>query len=302
MSTIFIIERPTQIITAITILEQLRIKNEGLIIAVNRFNDAKNIVDRFNEVEKTWSFELTENYQKAINQAAKKLPAHLFIHWDVGFRMQNHLRQLRKLNKNNKISVFEEGIGTYRQDIYPPLKKRIFRLLKLPTNIGGSKYIDDVYIYDKKRYISNAHTHPKETIEIYRSLETTIRERHRTLNYIFSSENFIRQLSEKHCRDCQIYLSNWNFSNQELTRFSSKGGIKVLKLHPHCETDYFSEDVLIAPKSLPAELLISAASQLFRNVTVYHKGSSVPLYIKSKNVKFVIATNRDNQQRVTTQK
>lgn len=286
MKTIFITERPTQIITALAICEQLISSSEILIIVSNCYSDATGIVHRLKEAEPQISFNLTENYEMAIEYAAKQLPAHLFIHWDVGFGTQKRLRRLRKINADEKISVFEEGIGTYRHDIYTPLKRKVFQILGLPTNIGGSKYIDEIYVYDKYKYITNAKKLPNEIVAITNSLESFIYSKQNKLNHVFSDQGFTNELEKSLGDDCYIYLSNWNFDFTDLYEFAQENGLKILKLHPFCKMEIETNNFLVAPKSLPAEILISMASRLFNTITVYHQGSSVPIYISAKNVKF----------------
>jgi hypothetical protein len=294
VKTIFITERPTQIITAIAICEQLKLVNNIQIIVANCFSDASNIVDRFSKTERQITFRLHPTYEAALNVAINELPAHIFIHWDVGFGTQRRLRRLIKKNKGEKISVFEEGIGTYRQDIYKPLKKVIFNLLGLPVNVGGSRHISDIYVYNKEKYVQNAISRPETIYEISSSLQDMFARRIDQLLYVFSSEDFVASLEKNSNDRCTIYLASWEFDESELSELQIDDGIKILKLHPHCKTEPHLEDFLIAPKSLPAELLIIFANRVFKHLLIHHNGSSVPLYINAPNIVFKNLRQIDN--------
>jgi hypothetical protein len=286
VKTIFVTERPTQIITAIALCENLELSEEVQILVADRFKDASTIVGRFSESESRFSFRLVASYDEAIEIAGSELPAHIFIHWDMGFGTQRRLRSLRRRNKGNRISVFEEGVGTYRQDIYPPIKKLIFRFLGFPVNIGGSRYISDIYVYDREKYLSNALVRPRDVNQIEPGLDGIVAARQAQFVSIFSAEELIESLEGSDRGVCTIYLSDFNFKDSDLKGLFPERGVRVLKLHPHCQARVLRNDILVAPTSLPAELLIMIASRIFNSVIVYHAGSSTAMYIHQDNVKF----------------
>lgn len=287
MKVIFVTERPTQIITALALCESFGAHWQVQIIVANCFYDAPTIVGRLSETEGGLNIRLAATYDEAIKIVESELPAHLFIHWDVGLGTQRRLQRLMRANQGQKISVFEEGIGTYRQDIYPPLKKRIFRLLGLPVNVGGSKYVDDIYVYDREEYVGSALVRPQNVVQIYPQLCEMLAKREAQFAYIFSCQWLFELLKASNDVLCTIYLSNWNFSESDLVGRLPENGVKVLKLHPHCQVCVKSKSIIVAPNSLPAELLVMSASRIFDVVVVHHKNSSVPRYVKNKNVKFI---------------
>lgn len=286
MKVVFVTERPTQILTSIAICEQLKHDKKTQIIVANCFDDAVNIVKRFNEVEYIAAFELVENYEKALERAAEEFPSHLFIHWDVGLGTQKRLRRLKQTDNNIKIFVFEEGVGTYREDIYRPLKRKVLGVLGFPVNIGGSRYTNGIYVYDKDKYNLYAKKKPKEVIQITESLTKLISKNISKLLYIFAGEKFITEVKKNTCRNCCVYLSNWSFSIDDIDLYSKKKCLKILKLHPYCKAEYEDSSILIAPKSLPAEILLISILSYFEKITVYHHNSSSELYLNEKNICF----------------
>lgn len=267
--------------------EQLGLYENTTIYIADSYYHASTIASKASIVEARINFKLVKSYEEAINATLLELPAHVFIHWDVGFGTQPRLKKFKKANYGHKISVFEEGIGTYRQDVYPPLKRTIFKILGLPVNVGGSRYVDDIYVFDREKYINQAYARPDNVIQINTRLDEAMASQAGTFSYLFSSEDFLSSLQSSSNDTCEIYLSNWSFHESDIHGRFSENVTKVLKLHPYCDANFESDEILVAPKSLPAELLILTASNTFRSVTVYHNASSVHLYITCPNVSFV---------------
>lgn len=288
MKTFFIVERPTQIITALAILDQLKKDRRVEILVANCFDDAGGVVNRLAEVATNANFKLVPSYADAINNLEHEEVGSLFIHWDVGFKTQKKLSLLRK--RNVRISVFEEGIGTYRKNIYPPFKKFVFSLFGLPINVGGSKYIEDIYVYDKERYEAEIQKKPPRIYQIETGLfDFLIQRRHQFLE-IFSGADFINSVINLSAHSpglCSIYLSSWEYGNLIRRSIEETRGAKILKLHPFNKTEVDGADLLVSPRSLPAELLIAVVSSYFESVNVYHLGSSVEMYVSAANVNFI---------------
>lgn len=286
MKHIFICERPTQIITALEVCNQLADKDETEILVAERFDDAQGIVERFSKMYPAVNFTLKVNYTDAINFMFSKLPASVYIHWDMGFRTQFWLARARSV-AGTRISVFEEGIGTYRQDIYPSLKRKIFCLFRIPVNIGGSKHIDEIFVYNKSVYSKVSYKKPLKVTSINRSLAESVLLRENELIEVFGATRFLCSIKEQMSNRCNILLSNWNFSATDLALIYKTSDTNIVKFHPHCEERVLGHDLLNAPRSMPAELLLLILSRLFPLVFVYHYGSSVEKYIKEKNITFI---------------
>lgn len=288
MKTFFIVERPTQIITALAILDQLKNNQRVEILVANCFDDAVGVVSRLREFFSNINFKLVPSYPEAVSYLEHEQVSNLFIHWDVGFRTQKKLSQLRR--RNIQISIFEEGIGTYRNNIYAPFKKYIFSLLGLPINVGGSKYVDEIYVYDKERYEAEIQKKPPHVYQIKTGLFDFLLQKKCQFLKIFSSTDFVNsviKLSSHSPGLCSIYLSSWDYGDLINRSVEETHGAKILKLHPFNKTEIDGVDILVSPRSLPAELLIAVASSYFESVNVYHLGSSVVMYVTAANVNFI---------------
>ncbi|MBK1796004.1 hypothetical protein JHL21_16045 [Devosia sp. WQ 349] len=283
----FIVERPLQIVNAIAIGRQNKSLSESEILVADNFDSAIDVFNRLVVEFPEIRFSFHESYGQAIGSIVDKDLKELFVHWDVGFRTQPILRRIKHKVPGIVISVFEEGVGTYRQDIYSGIKKKLFWVLQLPLNIGGSRFTDKAYVYSKNDYISNSYKVPAQVIEVERTVEGTISDSYLQWVSVFGAGNIIEEMEESGFSDGVVYLGNWDYLDGEADKYFSARSLNILKLHPYCKARISSANAHIAPKSVPAELLLHCASRLFDRVIVYHKGSSVERYIASKNVEFV---------------
>jgi len=109
MKYIFITERPTQIITAVLLCKSINLTDNIQIFIANCFENAPEISNRFSEHIPAITFKLVNSYTTAIEIAESELPAHLFIHWDVGVGTQKWLSRLKKKINNVKYLFLKKG-------------------------------------------------------------------------------------------------------------------------------------------------------------------------------------------------
>jgi len=286
---IFIVERPLQILTAIAIFEQCRFAGRPEVVVANCFNDAPAITHR---LAKTFShmfdFYSVPDYQSAIECCKNNQYDHVFLHWDIGFGTNLRLRSIQRRNRGVAFSIFEEGIGTYRDDIYPPFKKMLFKFLGLPVNNGGSSFSKEIYVYDPDEYRRKVTKPAPKVIQIVQPLSKLIVRYEHLFLQVFDPDRFVeRYLKNLRGKVCIIYLSDWNFSFEQTSGVFSEASINILKLHPHNKSEITSDgSFMVAPNSLPAELLIISMARQFAEVRVFHCGSSAQRYIDIPNVTF----------------
>lgn len=289
-SIAFVAERPLQIINAISICEQLKLAGDVDILVANSFADAPGITERLSQAFGLYNFHSFPDYHSAISHHLTKSYDELFLHWDVGFGTSKKLRDIKRRHPKLRISVYEEGVGTYRDDIYHGLKREIFRALGLPINVGGSKYTDRIFVYNPEEYFRSTPKWPRQVISIDKTVEEFIRQNYWKFSSVFDPDHFLAGVSPALAEDCVIYLSGWDFEEHDADMHFSESSFNILKLHPHCRLEVTPTAAAVAPNSLPAELLIYVAAERFANVKVIHKGSSTSRYVTSENVTFVDET------------
>lgn len=286
----FVVARPLQIITAISICQQVAARNVDFIV-VGWFTDSEMITERLKVAYPHFHFHLESDYKSAIRKVRSIKYTELFLHWDVGFQTNIFIAQLMTFNPNARLSIFEEGIGTYRTDIYPPVKRRLFKWIGLPTNIGGSKFTSRIYLYDKKKYEQDAGINrPRDVLQMHNSPLQFYEGNRTEMHYVFDPNSFLERIADAERGGCVIYLSNWNYKEREEMGYFEEGSTNVLKLHPYCAYEVIHDfGGMLAPRGLPAELLIYSAINNYDSVTVVHKNSSVQLYATDDKVKFINA-------------
>lgn len=284
--SVFVVERPLQIIHSIELFNQLGLTNVDFFIA-DTFHDAAGIAKRLSACFSTLNVELFPTYHDAISAVSNIMYDNLFIHWDVGFGTDKILRRLKNRNPALSISVFEEGVGTYRTDIYPAIKRFIFRIIKLPINVGGSMYVDRIFVHNVNEYIKTSISHPPSVIKINNTLPKSIQYHFSIYLSIFDPDNFISSIGDKIFKRCYIYLSGWSYDDADLPHYYGSGDLNIIKLHPYCKFSASPDRFIVAPAGIPAELIILAAAKQCETVTVLHHGSSSSRYIDSDNVTFL---------------
>lgn len=287
---IFIVERPLQIMTAIAIYEQCQFEGLPEVAVANCFSDAPAIAHRFSKIfSHVFDFSSVPDYKSAIDRCKNGQYDHVFLHWDIGFGTNLRLRSIQRRNTGVEISVFEEGIGTYRDDIYPPFKKMLFNFLGLPVNNGGSNFSKKIYVYDPEEYLRKVTKPAPEVIKIVQPLSKLIVKYERQFLQVFDPDCFVEHnLENLRGKVCVIYLSDWDFLLEQTCGVFSEDSFNILKLHPHNKSKIVSDgSFMVAPNSLPAELLIISAARKFAEVRVFHRGSSAQRYINIPNVKFI---------------
>ncbi|NMM05998.1 hypothetical protein [Polaromonas sp.] len=287
---VFIVERPLQILIVFAILDQLEDDCVNDILVANCFHGAAEVVSRFNNLSTSGiNYMLFGDYKKAFLFAEKNKYEEIFIHWDIGFRTSIRLNRLNFTTPRSKIYVFEEGAGTYRDDLYTGIKKRIFSKIGVAINNGGHNKIDGIFLYSPEYYRLSVSKPAKSIVQINLNVSEVIEQNDEFLIAIFDGTNFIKKLKIEKSIECVIYLSNWCFSPSDLDFIQNSKSTKILKLHPHIKIDHTNirSDFIVCPNGIPAELLISKLQTLYEKITIFHHGSSVARYVNSNSTKFI---------------
>lgn len=283
---IFAAANPLQILIATSLIRQLRIANESTLIIHGGFIGAKEIFYRFKTEDvgikgaKVIYLDRRGDVFRWVGQAA---PEKLFVDGDVGFKNFINLILLKFFNPKMAICVFEEGIGTYRNDLYNGLKRKLFGLLGIGINFGGSVLTSRVYVTNPDRYKT---VFPNLSQKVY-----TLDESPRKIltNYQKSWEKIFdyQQINAEPSNNCSVYLTSWNIDEDSINKMMSNQGDKYIKLHPRCLDQVRTPGVTILKATAPAELIIADLSGKYKAINVYHHGSSVAQYFSETNVNFI---------------
>jgi len=287
----FIVERPLQILIALAIIKQMDGNFDNHILIANCFQNAHFVANTLKSasVFKNTKFYLFDNYDQAFYFAKNNVYEEFLIHWDVGFRTNFRLRGLKIKDPSTKIFVFEEGIGTYRDNIFSGLKKFLFKKIGVATNCGGHDTVEKIFLYAPSEYEKKVTKPAPEAVQIILKISDVIDIYSEVIVQAFDGNHFLKSIKKHKQKECLIYMSDWKFKESDLDFIEKSESVKILKLHPHVMSrrDLIRDDFLIAPNELPAELLIARAQVQYQNIIVLHHGSSVTNYICSENIRFL---------------
>lgn len=275
------------------IMEQLPEGGAKELIIVDAFFDSAAISEKLKRI--TWlnaNVEYFSTYSLAYKYASRAKFDFLFIDSDVGIVKFFKLFYFKIKNLTSPIFVYEEGVGTYRRDLYVGIKKSILPLFGVGVYFGGSIFTKGIFVLDEEEYKEKFPKFRGDIVKIKRNIADLIATRADDLYYIFELSGL--NLSDRYGsarEQCLVYLTDWDVNFRVLKMIRAFNGAAILKLHPHIKSfnkDYFF-DFFIIKNSVPAEMVIMLAVNYFNRVFVIHHGSSVERYVKYANVSFVHA-------------
>lgn len=267
--------------------------NNRFCLIVNNFDNARIICDQLKEKSKIWKDILFfQTYSEAFRWIAnnKSKINKLFIDSDYGIYRYNMLAKL----KNVSIYVYEEGIGNYRylkNNFRHALLSTLYSIFLGNKNyLGGSKYINGIYLYDIEKHKKCFPGNSKKLFSFKNSFND-----HLTLfeeSDVFFPEEVKEGLSIFKGKKVMLYLSSYNISQDAVDILKNNGNsfIKLIKPHPHLK-DFDSDDSnfdKIIPSSVMAELLIAHLCTICEKVVVIHENSTALLYISFENLAEII--------------
>lgn len=289
--TAFLATKPLQIMVSMAIRDQLQIEEQSHLMVIPEFRDANLVVRRVREFDSRW-LTVSEFSRKhdAIIQCVQGQYHRVFLDSDVGVRNAWTLRMLKAWSPSTRLCVFEEGIGTYRQDIYSPARGMAVRALGGSTHFGGLPATNEVWVHRPDAYGSLFPRQADKVRVINSSLQSWIASNMSQLELIFLGGPLDDLLPQGSRRGrCAVYLTAWTWRPDAYEVVRAWGGLSVLKLHPHIQSD---EDELRSlfdlalPASIPAELVLLALARRFEEVAVFHHGTSTEQYIHHEGVTY----------------
>lgn len=283
--TVFITTKPLQILVAVSIIKQLGIEKSSRLIIIDSFRNAELVCERMASAE--WSLKNLElAFMKSRREAHSFVSANktrnVFIDGDVGVRWFLDLLYLKSFFRNRKINVYEEGLGTYRTDIYSNIKKKLFNFFGIGTNYGGCIFTDNIYLYDKCEYLKNFPSLRKKAIGISCGVSDIISNEVEFWSRVFGCDPIV----VKNNAECNIYLSSWTIDKEFLKSFRKMSGDKYIKPHPHIKENLRFEFSEMISGCTPAEFILMDLVKKYEKVNVFHHGSSVDRYISAENLEF----------------
>lgn len=284
----FLVTKPIQLVTALTILDQIGVKENFYILMTRSFSGCDGIFESIisnNSVIDKNNIEIFSSCMAAYNFSIIKNIDYLFLDSDVGFVNFLRILKFKIFNINSTVLVYEEGVGSYRTDIYGGLKKNLFNALGIGTSFGGSLFVDGIFVYDTENYKDKF---PRYKKNIYLIIKKPMDAIYKNIDYfhdIFSYGSMLKSF-RKTSKKCYLYLSSWNISKKFINSMPKMDGDKYVKIHPHIEESYSFPFAHMVDRSAPAELVIADLMNMYDSIIVYHHGSTVERYVENDRVEF----------------
>ncbi|MFB2531539.1 hypothetical protein ACEYYA_05150 [Paracoccus sp. p3-h83] len=275
----YVVGKPLQILIAHA-LRRDRAGQPSQIIIFDEFDGAREVTDRLArlaEVEVTYA----ASRDDAMTAARLLAPKSIFIDADVGPRSFIRLARLKAALPRINIHVFEEGVGTYRSDLYRGWRERLFRLIGIGTRFGHSRFTDYINVLEPAEYKEKV-GEVATVLQISTSIAQVIEDDFDFWAKVFAMPDFpIPGHSE-----CALYMTNWQPEAAIAEKLSAKRVDLYIKPHPHLRDHTLFASGIMAPAGLPAEILIPYLAKNYDIVRIYHHGTSAERYVDLPNVAF----------------
>lgn len=282
----FVAGTPLHVMISLSLIRQLNLYNNSHLKIIDYFAGAEGVFERFSGLDWDYSgvkVSLFDSHRRAYLDCIKDKTEQLYIDSDASFQRHLDLIAIKSLRPRMKINVFEDGVGSYRTDLYSGVKKRIFGLLGVGTFLGGSPFTQSIFIYEKERYRETFPTAKCNAVSIDETLFETIARLEPYLHRIFSYTPNLRPQSDK----CVVYLSNHHIHTGLIEGLRSAEGDVFVKLHPRIKRFDSIPGIEFLDNNVPAEVILRYLSDIYKDIEVHHHGSSAEQYIVAEKIRFV---------------
>lgn len=291
ISYAFLITKPLQLMIVLAILEQLPKTSQNVLIIIDAFEGAEGVSTRLPmTLLDNCTVQFFKNESKAFKHIYTQQYSKLFIDSDVGFTRNFTILMLAIRSPKTVLAVYEEGVGTYRQDLYSGIKKSILPWLGCGIYFGGNWHTKELYLYQPEDYQNPTNANK---IVIKKEIRDLLREKRESIGLLFDVDVFFNHANRQihNATKCIIYLSNWHLDKDFVNKIINESCFVIIKPHPHIKNVIpitHGNQCIVATAGIPAEMLIAWAAGRFSSVKVFHHGSSVVRYVNTVNTSFVL--------------
>lgn len=282
----FIATKPLQLLFAVAIIRQLGVADRSCMIVTDDFNDAEAVATRLgtadwdlSEINVHFCPERRKAERLAVDLGAQKI----FVDSDVGVKRFFILLWTQIRRRRPEIWVYEEGLGTYRADLYQQPKRSMLEVAGVGTRFGGCLITTGIYIREPDDYRRRFPQGPGKARKIACSPCEAIGRDFAEWSRIFDYKPVSSSTGDR----CSIYLGNWTTDTIDLEWFKSLSGDKYFKPHPHLRPGPAVAGVLTVSPTAPAELVLMDLRTKYMHIDVFHHGTSCERYMSVDGVSFV---------------
>ncbi len=268
---------------ALSIAEQDDFENIPVFVIVDAFNGAREVYEKlffeFKDLQSPIYFSLRKS---ALTFLKQQNFDNLFIDSDIGLKNYLTLALLEIYNPKILINIYEEGLGTYRSDLYSGIKKILLESIGAGVFFGASRFVKNVYVFSADEYCVNFPKNAFKVKKIEINLFDFVVSNHLSLKRLFEFEGInSNSLSGS---ICSLYLSDWTIDKNFLMHFQGLHGDLFVKLHPHVRINLKMDDIQVVDARVPAELLLIDLMEKYKLVRVFDHNSSIRRYFNCEKI------------------
>ncbi|MFN4238227.1 MAG: hypothetical protein ACK4FZ_13500 [Vogesella sp.] len=282
----FLISKPLQLMISLCIVRQGIWDEKPVFIILDAFCGASSVADRllsaFADLQQPVFF---KHRNQAFQYVKQKAFDHFFIDSDIGVKNYLLLLQQKIAKPSLMIHVYEEGVGTYRDDLYQGLKQRMLSALGVGTFFGGSAVVSSIFVYDDEEYMLKFPNNKHKVRKILEPLLLSVRRNYSVLCEVFDYPGLPDVPSKS--RVCNFYLSGWHLDKDFISSIVASDSLFFVKPHPHSKDEIYLPSLYVLRGGVPFELIVVCALKLFNVVRVYHVNSSAQRYLDDKAIEFL---------------
>ena len=271
---------------SLSLIRQLNLFNNAQLKIIDYFAGAEGVSKGFSGLDWEYScvkVSLFDSHRAAYLDCIKDKTEQLYIDSDASFQRHLDLITMKAFRPRIKINVFEDGVGSYRTDLYVGAKKKIFDVLGIGTFLGGSPFTDSIFIYEDEKYGNIFPSVKCNVNKIEEPLFETISRLEPDIHRIFSYKPSLKRENET----CIVYLSSHHVDTAFVDSLKGAGGDVFVKLHPRIKKFENIPGIEFLDTNVPAEIILRDLSVAYKYVEVYHHGSSAEQYVDVEQIKFI---------------
>jgi len=284
MMNYFLVTKPLQYCNATNI--SFNVEGKKTLLIVDAFSEASTFFDNLLKLNYWDEMFFLQDYISAYKYLSKKVLKSDTLYIDSDYGLKKGIRLYNIKTKN--IYVYEEGIGSYRNDLRSSQKGSrivdlLLKLIGAKEHLGGSRFVRGIYVYDHAKFNNLV---PNFKNKLYHFPNTFHDNLSLLRSHLYFQIDYIRNIISRLPQDkvlC-IYLTSWKYNNK-IESFIDKNEYWIIKPHPHLKSidiphQYF--DYIMEP-NIFVEFFFSEllnAGIVFR---VYHESSSALQYFPEIN-------------------
>ena len=286
---VYVATRPIQIIIFELILDRM-CRGRSCLLIVDEFAEAELVfknIQKYGFWAEAFFFHTREEAFRYLTRSIRF--NNLYVPSDIGLKFWLQILSIKVFNIPFKLAVCEEGVGTYRTELYfPVFKRKLLRKLGVGTYFGGCHFTDCIYLFEPDVY-KNIFDSDVKLYKLPSSLSDYLHSHIDRYKAYFDASGVFSVYGG---HSCAIYLTSYQvdhsfIKNLVVTNEEKQFEVLFVKPHPLMKYSVQAKGIdFVIPNKIPVELCLMELSIIFESVTVFHQGSSAAHYMNFSNVEF----------------